>query len=51
MTADDDPLSEPDPAIAELLRDAASQPVPPRLKLLAEQLKKALEEARKRRGH
>lgn len=52
MTRDDDaPLSDLDPGMAELLGDVGNQPVPPRLKLLAEQLRKALDEARRRRDH
>lgn len=56
MISDDDgPSCEPDPdaTMAELLTDIGKQPIPQRLKDLAEQLTKALDDARKRqqRGH
>lgn len=47
MTSSDDDgtLPELDPGIADLLADTARQPIPPRLKLLAERLKTALDDA------
>ena len=51
ISDDDSPLPDPDPRLAELLGDLVNRPVPPRLKLLAEQLRKALDEARRRRDH
>ncbi|MCZ0960924.1 hypothetical protein [Paracoccus benzoatiresistens] len=48
---DDGPFAdrEPDPRLAELLGDVGAQPIPPRLKALAEELKRTLAEAGKRR--
>ena len=50
---EDGPFSDPDldPKMAELLGDVSGQPIPPRLKALAEELKRTLAEARKRRDH
>ncbi|GHG28058.1 hypothetical protein [Paracoccus aerius] len=52
-TDDDSPFCDPnrDPRMAELLGDVEQQPIPPRLKELADRLSKALAEARKRRDH
>jgi hypothetical protein len=52
MNRDDDiPFRDPDheASMAELLADVSKQPIPARLRELAEQLAKALEEAHKRR--
>lgn len=50
-TDDDSPSCDPDRDLrmAELLGDVAQQPIPPRLKELADRLARALAEARKRR--
>lgn len=54
MNSDDDnTIGNPDrdPKTQGLVADATKQPIPPRLKLLAEQLQKALAEASRRNSH